>query len=182
MIGFFYNGIHSKTFNIIAKTINRPLLPLLRKRELAIPGKHGVYSFENETFGKRMIEVELRYVGTNFDELRTRARSIASWLNGYDGNKNLIFDDETDKYYVAKIYSDVGLTNLFKLGETTIIFECEPFAYGTTVRGVTATVTASGSIVTVSSSGTFETPPIITLQNNGLSAITTFTLTREVLI
>ena len=129
MIGFSYNGIHSRTYDIVAKTINRPLLPLLRRRELTVPGRHGVYDFNDNTFDKRIIEVELRYVGTSFNELRTRARSISSWLNGYDGNKNLIFDDETDKYYVAKIYSDIRLTNLFTLGETTIIFECEPFAY-----------------------------------------------------
>ena len=129
MIGFIYNGISSKTYNIVAKSINRPILPMLRKKELIIPGKHGVYTFESETFEKRFIEVELRYVGTSFDELRTRARTIASWLNAYDGSKNLIFDDETDKWYVAKIYSEIGLSNLFRLGEATVIFECEPFAY-----------------------------------------------------
>lgn len=131
MIGFTYNGIHSRTYDIVAKTVNRPILPVLRKRELIIPGRHGTYDFNDNTFDKRIIEVELRYVGTNFNELRTRARTIASWLNAYDGSKNLIFDDETDKWYTAKIYSEIGLSNLFRLGEATIIFECEPFAYAT---------------------------------------------------
>ena len=131
MIGFTYNGIHSRTYDIVAKTVNRPILPVLRKRELAIPGRHGTYDFNDNVFNKRIVEVELRYVGTNFNELRTRARTIASWLNAYDGSKNLIFDDETDKWYTAKIYSEIGLSNLFRLGEATIIFECEPFAYAT---------------------------------------------------
>jgi len=107
------------------------MLPILRKRELIIPGKHGAYDFSDNTFDKRIIEVELKYVGTSFNELRIRARQIAYWLSGYAGTKNLVFDDEPDKWYVCKIYSDIGLQNLFKLGQTSIQFECKPFAYAT---------------------------------------------------
>ncbi len=131
MIGFTYNNIKSSTYGIVAKTVTRPLLPVLRKRELVIPGRHGAYDFSDNTFENRIIELELKYIGTSFAELRTRARTIAAWLSGYSGNKNLIFDDETDKYYVAKIYSEVGLQNLFKVGECKVLFECEPFAYAT---------------------------------------------------
>ena len=129
MINFTYNSIKSTTYGIVAKTVNRPMLPILRKRELVIPGKHGAYSFGDETFDKRLIEVELKYVGTSFNELRTRARQIAYWLSGFSGTKNLVFSDEPDKWYVAKIYSEIGLQNFFKLGQATVQFECEPFAY-----------------------------------------------------
>lgn len=129
MITFNYNGINSRTYGIVAKSINRPILPILRKRELVIPGKQGTYDFSDNTFDKRIIEVELKYIGTSFAELRSRARQIAYWLSGYSGTKNLVFSDETDKYYIAKIYSEIGLQNLFKIGQCTILFECEPFAY-----------------------------------------------------
>jgi predicted phage tail component-like protein len=105
------------------------MLPVLRKRELVIPGKHGTYDFGDNTFEKRIIEVELKYIGTSFAELRTRARQIAYWLSGFSGTKNLVFSDETDKYYVGKIYSEIGLQNLFLIGEATVQFEVEPFAY-----------------------------------------------------
>jgi predicted phage tail component-like protein len=105
------------------------MLPVLRSRQLVIPGKHGTYDFADNTFENRIIEVDLKYIGTSFTELRTRARQIAYWLNGFDGKKNLVFSDETDKWYVAKIYSEIGLSNLFTIGEATIQFECEPFAY-----------------------------------------------------
>ncbi len=68
------------------------------------------------------------------------------------------------------------------MGECTVQFECDPFAYSVTERSATANITASGSIVTVSSSGTFETPSVITLINRGTSAIATFTLSREILV
>lgn len=131
MIYFTYNGISSSTYGIVAKSVNRPILPVLRSRELVIPGRHGVYDFADNAFEKRIIEVELKYIGTSFAELRTRARTIAYWLSGYSGNKNLVFSDETDKWYVAKIYSEIGLSNLFKIGECSVQFECEPFAYAT---------------------------------------------------
>ena len=119
----------------MAKSINRPILPILRKRELVIPGKHGVYDFGDNTFEKRIIEVDIKYIGTSFNELRTRARSIASWLSGFNGSQRLIFDDESDKYYSAKIYSEIGLNNLFKIGEGKLIFECDPFAYALETTG-----------------------------------------------
>jgi len=129
VLGFTFNSIHSRTYGIVAKTITRPMLPSLRKRELIIPGRHGVLDFADNTYENRIIEVELVYIGTSFTELRTRARTIAAWLSGYNGNKNLIFDDEPEKWYVAKLYSAVGLQNLFTVGQCTIQFECEPFAY-----------------------------------------------------
>jgi len=129
VIYFTYNNISSMTYGIVAKSVNRPILPVLRRRELIIPGKHGAYDFADNTYERRIIEVELKYVGTSFTEFRTRARQIAYWLSGYSGTKNLIFSDETDKWYVAKIYSEIGLQNLFHIGTCTITFECEPFAY-----------------------------------------------------
>jgi predicted phage tail component-like protein len=132
MIYFIYNGISSRTYNIVAKSVNRPLLPVLRKRELVVPGRHGTYDFSDNTFEKRIIEMELRYIGTSFAELRTRARQVAYWLSGYGtASKTLIFSDETDKWYVGKVYSEIGLQNLFTLGECKVQFECEPFAYAT---------------------------------------------------
>jgi predicted phage tail component-like protein len=115
----------------VAKSVNRPILPVLRRRELIIPGRHGTYSFNDEVFDKRIIEVQLKYIGTSFAELRTRARQIAYWLSGFSGTKNLIFNDEIDKYYVGKIYNEIGLQNLFRVGECTVQFECKPFAYAT---------------------------------------------------
>lgn len=196
MIGFTYNSIKSSTYGIVAKSVNRPMLPTLRKRELVIPGKHGVYDFDDNTFEKRIIEVELKYIGTNFTELRTRARQIAVWLNGFNGSKNLIFHDETDKYYVGKIYSEIGLQNLFKVGQCTVQFEVDPFAYYLVSTGdditwtsnltwdsdyvtwqtylsYTYTVTA-GVTANITNYGTFNARPIFEITGS----FTNFTITQ----
>ena len=128
MIGFEFNNTHSyNQFDIIFKSINRPILPALHKREMMIPGKHGAYDFGGNTYGNRIISVLVQYIGASLNDLRLHARDIAAWLS-QKSYMELIFDDEPDKYYLAKIYDPVGLENFFRLGKATIQFECQPFA------------------------------------------------------
>lgn len=167
LIGFSFNGISSSTYGIVAKSINRPILPILRKRELVIPGRHGAYNFGDNTFENKIIEVELKYIGTSFTELRTRARTIAAWLSGYGGTKTLIFDDELDKTYTATIYNEVGLQNLFTVGQCTVQFECEPFAYGPEIIA-SQEMYSGNSTLSITSNGTIETAPIIEIEGRSL--------------
>ena len=128
MITVEYNALDSYAdFKIIAKSVDRPILPTLRKREMTIPGKQGTYDFGGNTYDNRIIPVLMQYVGATFNDLRLRARDIAAWLS-QTSYKELIFSDEPDKYYLAKIYDPVGLETFFRLGKATIQFECQPFA------------------------------------------------------
>jgi len=127
MLGFVYGNKHSSDFSIIAKSVNRPILPALRKRELIVPGRHGTYDFGNNTYDNRSISVLLQYVGKSFNDLRIRARDIAAWLSSL-AYAALTFDDETDKYYLAKCYDALELETLFRSGAATVQFECQPFA------------------------------------------------------
>ena len=128
MITVEYNELNSyDDFQTICKTIDRTMLPAMRKREMAIPGKHGIYDFGLNTYDKRIIPVLIQYVGATFNDLRLRARDIAAWLS-QTSYKELIFSDEPDKYYLAKIYDPVGLETFFRLGKATIQFECQPHA------------------------------------------------------
>jgi len=137
MIGFTYDLLNSLTdFNLVAKSVDRPLLPSLRKRELIVPGKHGSWDFGNNVYENRIIVIEIQYIGTSMAELRSRARDIAYWLSSLT-YKSLIFDDETDKYYVAKIYEGVSLESLFIVGRASLLFECQPHALSTTLSDVT---------------------------------------------
>jgi predicted phage tail component-like protein len=126
--GYEYNALHSlNDYDIIANSIDRPILPTLRKREISIDGKHGTYSFDDNTYENRPITVEIKYIGESFNALRLHMRDISAWLS-QTTYKKLIFDDEPDKYYLAKIYSAVSLELFWKLGKATIQFECQPFA------------------------------------------------------
>lgn len=128
MIGFTFNGIHSyDQFGIIAKSANRPLIPSMVKNELVIPGKNGTYDFGLNTYENRVITVNVSYISSDINELRLMSREISDWLS-QTSYKELIFDDEPDKFYSSKIYSDTSLETFFRLGKANISFECQPLA------------------------------------------------------
>lgn len=133
MIGFIFGAYHSfNDLKVVAKSVSRPLLPAKRRREIIVPGRNGSYNFSEEDYENRPITVELQYVGNSFIDLRSHARKIAKWLSQEEYSL-LTFDDETDKYYLAKVYEEVDLKLVEKLvsfGSATVTFNCQPFAFG----------------------------------------------------
>ena len=127
MLGFTYNGVHSDTYNIVAKSVDRSLLPTLTKREIEIPGRHGVYDFSENTYQQRYISVDLSYKASSYENIRTQMRSVSSWLSQSE-YQSLFFDDEPTIYYLARVYQSLPLSNDKKLARTNVIFECQPFA------------------------------------------------------
>lgn len=132
MIQIIYNSLYSyDNFGIIAKTINRPLLPAKRHTGIKIPGRDGTYNFDDDTYDNIVIPVVIQYVSDDFPDLRIRARSIAVWLS-QSSFKPLIFTDEPDKFYSGKVYDAASVEKIVNLapGESaTINFECFPFAF-----------------------------------------------------
>lgn len=126
MRGLTFKGLHCyDDFGLYMRSEDRALLPALRKKEIIIPGRHGVYDFDDNTYDKRIISVKFMHVEQGLTALRLKARKIAAWLSG---KGLLIFDDEPDKYYIAKVYSNVSITDIATSAEFTIQFECQPFA------------------------------------------------------
>jgi predicted phage tail component-like protein len=129
MVGSFeYNGIKSSAFNLICRSVSRPLLPTVRPRIMQIYGKSGVIDYGGGDYDTRPIVMHIAYIGKSFVELRSRAREIASWLTSYRWAK-LIINDEPDKYYLARVVSGINFETMKRLGQADITFECQPFAY-----------------------------------------------------
>lgn len=126
-MGFEFNGVHASTYNVYLKSRNRVLIPTQHRREIIIPGKHGIYDFGLNTLDKRILELNLSYLSDSTNDLRLDARDIAAWLCQTE-YEELIFDDEPDKYYLAKIYDTAGLEDLITIGLASIKFECQPHA------------------------------------------------------
>lgn len=169
MIGFEFDGKHCSEFGIIMKSRDRALLSTLRKREMVIPGRHGAYDFEDNTYENKIISVDCAFVRNTIPDLRQAARRIAGWLK----NKGqLRFDDEPDKYYVGQVYSSVPLETLLAFGRFTLSFECEPFAYSE-VNSLETTITTQDPVF-IFNNGTIETPEEITITNLGTNAIRGF--------
>lgn len=127
MPGFEYNRQHSSNFDIIVQSVNRPILPAKRRREVSVPGRAGSYDFGSNKYENRMITVDISFIAVTFVALRLNARDIELWLR-QTTYCELIFDDEPDKYYAAKIYNEIGLENFFRFGKASLVFECQPMA------------------------------------------------------
>lgn len=137
MIGAFsYKGISSIDFDLVCKSISRPLLPSLKSNLLNIGTVSGATDFGGTEYDLRTVVMRIQYIGqldivtgwpSEFYELRTRARQIAAWLGGGTWER-LIISGEDDKYYLAKIEDAVDLDTFFEYGEADITFTCQPFA------------------------------------------------------
>lgn len=129
MIGNFeFNGIDSASYNLVCKSVNRPILPVIRPRMMEIYGKSGTIDYGGGEYATRPITMHIGYIGTNYIDLRSRARSIAAWLSTRKWAK-LIINDEPDKFYLARVINGIDFETLNRVGEADIVFECQPFAY-----------------------------------------------------
>lgn len=130
MIGeFTFNEIASGTFGLICKSVKRPLVPAVKVKRVELSSTSGVYDFDgNNEYSMRSLTMRITYIGNSFEELRTRARSIAAWLSTRTWAK-LVINDEPDKYYLAKVTDEIDMTSIWAAGEAEINFDCQPFAY-----------------------------------------------------
>ncbi len=147
MIGaFIFNEVESSTFNLVCKSVKRPLLPAVKTRRVELAGISGVYDFDDEgtEYEMRPLTMKIQYIGTSYEELRTRARSIAAWLSTNTWAK-LRIHDEDDKYYLAKVTSEIDLESLWESGTADIEFDCQPFAYSVTEVSHPFSVTGADS-------------------------------------
>lgn len=104
------------------------LLPRLRERRLVVPGRDGSWDFGARRYEDRVIRVEC---DTRRGLGRGEIRELAHLLSR---KGRLVLWDEPEKEYVARVYEDVALEYLGRVGHAfTLVFLCEPFAIGETV-------------------------------------------------
>ena len=144
-----------------------------------IPGRDGTYDSSDFDYQNRTITVQIAFFGSanNMETLRTKVRDIAKWLSGQG---SLIFDDEPDKAYTAKVTSGISLSQIVRQGQATVSFDCQPFAESIEYQTVTKTITATTDDMAVSVSGTQDSYGIITIKNEGTTNITGIAIQRKV--
>lgn len=158
-MAFTFNGLSSTTY-LIENRVYHNILPPLASRSLAVPGRAGVYDF-GVSMGAREIAVDVTVKGSSQADFRSKVRAIASWL--YQSNlKPLVFADEPDKTYYARIAGSTDLEQIVWVGQGTITFICpDPFAEGA-ARSQTFT---SGA--TITNNGTANVFPVFTVNFSG---------------
>lgn len=163
MVGFKFCDRHCGEFWIHMRSKSRPLLPERRRRQLEIPQLHGRYDFGGSTYDMRVITLECFVYASDIPAFRSRLRDIAEWLSQ---KGPLVFDDEPDKTYDARIFSSVPVEQMMSAGIFTLVFDCQPFANGQE-RILSFTASSSPAALAISNRGTQESPCVITLTNAG---------------
>jgi len=159
LFGFTFNGQHSENFGIVMRSENRQILPQTADTLEEIPGRDGSILFPG-SFQDRLLEVRCSFVETSIPNLRRKARQIAAWL--YTSTwADLIFDDESDLKYSAKLANQLDLASTVSLGTFTLQFRCLPLALSVE-QFVFLEVIGSGTFL-IQNNGTRETLPVITI-------------------
>lgn len=152
-MGITFNSKHSSIFGLGAK-VKRPLLPGNSDNYISPPGRSGSILFPGKP-RDRFIPVDFGFMPASKALFRAKVWEIAAWLYT-DEREVLTIDDEPGKYYIGKIEDQIDLEQAFVLGKFSVVFRCEPFAYGEQ-----ATSTFVSDSVTVTNAGTRPTPAII---------------------
>lgn len=130
MSGFWFNGRHSTEFNILVLRVKRSIHAPVRPRLITVPGKAGAYNFGNPEIEYTTHEVSIAITGGSNENYHKLKRQIAGWLFS-NVEKELIFDDESGKSYLAMFVDSGELDRLGSYGEATLSFvSSDPFASG----------------------------------------------------
>ena len=125
-LGFTFNNTHSGTMGVVFRSVDRTLLPAKRVTQYTIPGKSGTYDIA-DGYQNREISCEVSFIGEGYKYpgVRSRARAVAGWLSG---EGLLVFDDEPEKAYSAKVIAGISIEQIAVTGKCPVTFLCGPFA------------------------------------------------------
>ena len=122
---FKYGDIESSSFGLFCGTETHSMLPEKRKYVQEIPGLDGVADFGISGYAARIITKPVYFTGS-FAELRRNRENIIAWLYNNGTPKKLIFGNEPDRYYMAKVYAALEFENASDRHIGDIQFECNP--------------------------------------------------------
>ncbi|NEZ97911.1 phage tail protein, partial [Clostridium botulinum] len=119
-VGFIWKGIHSNEKGLKIISLPNITTPEKREEKIIIPGRDGYLTQSDGSYEGEVKPVEFDIKHDNFDEIKT-------WLNG---SGEVIFSNEPDRYYKAKIINKLDLARVLEKFHSGIIqFDCQPFGY-----------------------------------------------------
>lgn len=178
MNGMSINSVHSSGYPLLVRSVQRPILPTVRQQYETIPGRDGSYDYSDGTLEDAIILADCSLITESIINLRSAVRSIAQWIFAGGSKVRVKFDDEPAVYYSGRIANQIDPEQIATIGEFTLQFRCDPFAYSTETI-IEETFSSSPYEVTVTSQGSVGSPPVIILTNQGASTIQSFTIKSE---
>lgn len=133
--GVIFNGKHSyRDFGLIMLSKNRPILPEPKIIVDEVPHLDGDYDYSEcnpdgrTKYKPRTHEIEFSLKERDPALVRIKAHEIASWLAC--GEQQLIYDDETAVFYLARVANKLDLENqILSVKRFTVQWKCRPFGF-----------------------------------------------------
>lgn len=174
MIGeFWFKRISASTVGILGAGRRRVLRTATNIVEYRIPGRSGSIYYGEGTQSPFDLEVPIVLKRTEDKSIRELVREVEYFLQG---SGSLIFDDEPDKEYEARVIQQVSLRELTEFGQATVVFHCQPFARSVETRQYAEQGVSLPADLELNLGGTAATPLIIRIKPT--TPITEFALMR----
>lgn len=118
--GFVWKGIHSNEKGLKIISLPNITTPEKREEKIIIPGRDGYLTQSDGSYEGEVKPVEFDYFDDRFDDIK-------QWLTG---SGEVIFSNEPDRYYKARIINKLDLARVLEKFHSGIIqFDCQPFGY-----------------------------------------------------
>ena len=171
LIGFSFNNVHSSSVGLYVDTPERTIKPALRTNRYVVPGRSGTLDYGGDTYDE--IEITCKVAYRADANMRSQQRAVAEFLAA---SGPLVFDDEPDKAYTAKVVTAVSMEELVRTGTMEVTFLCQPYAESIDYRQMAVFQQALPIKITPDIQGTQEAPCIIRIHAD--TDITAFLITR----
>lgn len=165
-MGFMYGGITSQSKNIKARLTNWQASPSLRNSFVSVPGKPGVADFGADIAEKSILVRCSVWPQYGFSNLVGVLDSLAEWLDPEKGLKQLVLDDVPDRYFTARLQTEVDCERLIlSAGAFDLKFVCpDPFAYALTDESFAISATGASTVTRLK--GNTDSMPLYSLKAN----------------
>ncbi|MGO5076124.1 distal tail protein Dit [Clostridium sporogenes] len=152
--GFIWKGIHSSEKGLRIISLPDITTPEQRVEKVVVPGRSGDLTLTDNDYEGEVKPVEFDYFNNNFDDIKT-------WLSG---TGEVIFSNEPDRYYKARIINKIALNQVLKKFHSGIVqFDCQPFGYSRNDSSIIK-ITETKEI---NNPGTMQSTPVITIYGYG---------------
>ena len=169
-MGFSFQGIHSKEKKLKARITGYPMLPAFRNNTESIPGRSGILDFgmEYSDHWTYNLDLILDYLSVfpeqDFSALVHRIDEINGWLNPYRGVQPLIFDEYPDRYFMARLNTEISMERVSRAAGTfSLEFIC-PNPFGYAVEDEVFSIAAEGKTTVNRQKGNLISEPIFELK------------------
>ncbi len=157
-VGFSFNYVHSSTVGLYVDTPSRVIKPSLRTHQYVVPGRSGTLDYGGDTYDCIEITCKVAYRADKKADMRAQQRAVAEFLAQ---SGPLVFDDEPDKAYTAKVVEAVGMEEAVRIGAMEVTFLCQPYAESIDYRQMTVLQEPLTADIVPDIYGTQNTPCII---------------------